>query len=163
MADPYLRFAQSPIGGKLAGALGLPRPPVLLRYRAGQPSLKGGFVLGSAGKGPLLSAVLEVLASMKVQVLSHGEAPDWIAQANQAGLMVGRFSSMESKNSGQKSGALVFDASNIEDSTQFDVLYNFFMTLSAPWRNVPASSSSAAHRKCVTTRAGRPRNAHWKG
>ncbi len=126
MADPYLRFAQSPIGGKLAGALGLPRPPVLLRYRAGQPSLKGGFVLGSAGKGPLLSAVLEVLASMKVQVLSHGEAPDWIAQANQAGLMVGRFSSKESKNSGQKSGALVFDASNIEDSTQFDVLYNFF-------------------------------------
>ncbi len=128
MSDPYLRFANSTLGGKLAGALGLPRPPVLERYREDQPPVAGEVVLGASENGPLLSAILRVLAQMKASVSSHGNTPDWIAGANQAGLMVGRFTAPEKgkDQKRQKIKALVFDASGIRDSTQFDALYHFF-------------------------------------
>ena len=68
MTDPYLRFANSALGGKLAGTLGLPKPPRLERYRPGQAVIEGEVILGTAqechaGK-PLLSSVLQALADM---------------------------------------------------------------------------------------------------
>ena len=123
MTDKYMRFANSALGGKLVGGLGLPKPPILERYRPGAPAIDGNVVLGAARGGDLLNATIRVLVAMKANVLSHGEAPDWIGAANRAGLMTGRF---VPATPGNKAKALVFDASGIEDSTQLDSLYHFF-------------------------------------
>ncbi len=37
MTDSYLGFANSPIGSRLAAALGLPQPLPLERFKSGQP------------------------------------------------------------------------------------------------------------------------------
>jgi 3-oxoacyl-[acyl-carrier protein] reductase len=37
MTDSYLDFANSPVGARLATALGLPKPLKLERYKPGQP------------------------------------------------------------------------------------------------------------------------------
>lgn len=131
MTDKYMQFANSALGSKLVGLLGLPRPPVLDRYRPDPkaPLIDGSVVLGSAGSGRLLEAVVGVLAGIKANVLAHGEAPDWIGAANQAGLMTGRFmppAKGEKKNKGGRIKALVFDASAIDESSQLAALYHFF-------------------------------------
>ncbi len=120
MTDKYMSFANSSVGRKIVGTLGLPRPPVLDRYQTGAPLTNGRVVLGAAHGGPLLNAVISVLATASINVLTHGNAPDWIGDANRAGLMTGRFAP------GTKVKALIFDASGIEDSTQLDALYHFF-------------------------------------
>ncbi|MBP9217795.1 MAG: 3-oxoacyl-ACP reductase [Sterolibacterium sp.] len=130
MTDPYLRFANSALGGKLAGTLGLPKPPRLERYRPGQAVIEGEVILGTAQEchagQPLLSSVLQALADMKATVLSHGAAPSWVAEANRAGLMVGRFTPPAKGSTARPVKALVFDASNITDSAQLGSLYHFF-------------------------------------
>ncbi len=120
MTDKYLDFANSSIGNKLVGMLGLPKPVRLERYRAGAPVINGTVALGAACGGVLLNALFRTLISMKASVCTHGNTPDWIGEANRAGLMTGRFS----KESKVK--ALVFDASEINDSTELGVLYQFF-------------------------------------
>ncbi|MBV2235055.1 MAG: 3-oxoacyl-ACP reductase [Sterolibacterium sp.] len=131
MTDKYMQFANSAVGSKLAGLLGLPRPPVLARYQADpqKPLLDGSVVLGSAGGGALLDAVVKVLIGIKAPVLAHGEAPRWVGAANQAGLMTGRFIAPvrgEKKPANGRIKALVFDASAIEESHQLVALYHFF-------------------------------------
>ncbi len=37
MTDRYLNLVNSPIGAKVASTVGLPRPAVLRRFRAGDP------------------------------------------------------------------------------------------------------------------------------
>lgn len=126
MTDKYLRFANSALGAKLVGGLGLPKPPILERYRAGAPAINGAVVLGAARGGQLLNAAIRVLIDMKADVLSHGEAPEWVGDANRAGLMTGRFVPATKGSKGSKAKALLFDASGIDDSTQLDALHHFF-------------------------------------
>ncbi|SMB27299.1 putative short-chain dehydrogenase [Sterolibacterium denitrificans] len=129
MTDKYMQFANSTLGSKLVGLVGLPRPPVLERYRPDvkAPLIKGSIVLGSAGNGRLLEAVVGVLAAIKANVLAHGEAPDWIGAANQAGLMTGRFvPPARGGKQGERIKALVFDASRINESSQLVALHRFF-------------------------------------
>lgn len=120
MADQYMRFANSGVGSKLVGLLGLPKPPQLERWRAGAPAIEGDIVLGAAGSGALLDGVVKILSGMKASVLTHGAAPDWVGAANRAGLMTGRFAA------GGRIKALVFDASEIRDSSELIALYHFF-------------------------------------
>lgn len=126
MADRYMHFANSTLGGKLVSSLGLPKPPTLERYRPGKPVIEGAVVLGTAKNGAVLEAVIQVLASVKAQVLAHGDAPNWVGTANTAGLMTGRYAPAPKGNQTEKIKALVFDASEIKDSSQFDTLYSFF-------------------------------------
>ncbi len=123
MTDKYMRFANSAVGARLVGSLGLPKPPILERYQPGTPPINGSIVLGSASGGVLLDATIRVLIGIKANVLTHGNAPDWIGAANRAGLMTGRFVPAAP---GGKVKALIFDASGIDDSTQLDALYHFF-------------------------------------
>lgn len=128
MTDKYMQFANSALGGKLAGLLGLPKPPVLERYRTDAKCLLNGrVVLGSAGGGRLLDAVVKVLIDGKADVLVHGQAPDWVGAANQAGLMTGRFvAPAKGESKKERIKALVFDASAITESSQLVALYHFF-------------------------------------
>jgi 3-oxoacyl-[acyl-carrier protein] reductase len=45
--DRYSSIVNSPVGAKIAGQLGLPRPAVLRRYAPGDPLLTGPLLLGS--------------------------------------------------------------------------------------------------------------------
>ena len=99
MSDPYLNFANSGLGGWLAGALGLPKPIPLRRHQAGQPALPAP-VLASQGGGRLAAS----LARLEPQI----------------GAVVAEGSE------GQTYGALVFDASDITTIEGARALYDTF-------------------------------------
>ena len=124
MSDSYLNFANSSLGSKLANALGLPKPLVLERFKAGQPPIKGSVLLGGGGETQLLTALARVLHAMGAQTLAHAQLPQWTPVANAQGLLTGRWG-LEGQ-SGEKVKALLFDASGMQDSSQSDTLYQFF-------------------------------------
>jgi 3-oxoacyl-[acyl-carrier protein] reductase len=124
MTDSYLGFANSPLGSRLAAALGLPQPLPLERYKAGQPVIKGGVLVGGGGTPQLLVQLAAAFKAMGAQTVSHKDVPQWMGIANQAGLMTGRWGT--EGNPGEKVKALVFDATGMDDSTQSDAIYNFF-------------------------------------
>lgn len=124
MNDSYIGFANSPVGSRIASALGLPQPLPLERYTPGQPVVKGTVLVGAGPQPALLAALSHSFRSMQVQTLGHRSAPSWTALANQAGLMSGRWG-VEDKP-GEKVKALVFDATGMTDTSQSDALYQFF-------------------------------------
>lgn len=63
MTDPYLRFARLALGGKLAGTLGLPKPPRLERYRPGQAVIERSHPGYGAGVSRRAAAAVVRIAS----------------------------------------------------------------------------------------------------
>jgi len=124
MSDSYLDFANSALGSRIAAMLGLPQPVPLERYRADQPVIKGSVLIGTGGNPELLPALSTALHALGATSVAHRSAPQWVALANQAGTMTGRWG-VEDK-AGEKVKALVFDATGLEDSSQSDALYQFF-------------------------------------
>lgn len=124
MTDAYFDFANSALGARIASALGLPKPLVLERYAAGQPVIRGSVLLGGGGEPQLLHALAAALKSMEAQTLAHARLPQWMAVANKAGLMTGRWG--VDGQPGERVKALVFDATGMDDSTRSDALYWFF-------------------------------------
>lgn len=53
MKDRYLDFVNSPFGNSIARTLGLPKPEVLRRHRAGDAEFGGMAAIG-AGPSPML-------------------------------------------------------------------------------------------------------------
>jgi len=124
MSDSYLDFANSALGSRIAAMLGLPQPVPLERYRADQPVIKGSVLIGTGGNPELLPALSTALHALGATSVAHRSAPQWVALANQAGTMTGRWG-VEDK-AGEKVKALVFDATGLDDSSQSDALYQFF-------------------------------------
>ncbi len=124
MSDSYLNFANSAMGAKLAGVLGLPKPLVLERYQPGQAVIQGTVLVGGTAQSALLPTLAQVFKSMSAQTLAHRQLPQWTALANQAGLMSGRWGVEDQP--GEKVKALVFDATGLTDSEQSSALYLFF-------------------------------------
>jgi 3-oxoacyl-[acyl-carrier protein] reductase len=60
MSDRYLNLVNSPIGAKVASTVGLPRPAVLRRYRAGDPIVTGPVLLGSTS-GQVPAALTKIV------------------------------------------------------------------------------------------------------
>ena len=52
--DRYLSLVTTPAGGRVAQALGLPRPVELRRYVPGEPALPGPALVAGLGAGPLV-------------------------------------------------------------------------------------------------------------
>ncbi|HEY8302733.1 MAG TPA: 3-oxoacyl-ACP reductase [Jatrophihabitans sp.] len=68
MSDRYLNLVNSPLGAKVAGTVGLPRPAVLRRYRAGEPLVPGPVLVGStAGKVP--AGLVKIVAATGAETL----------------------------------------------------------------------------------------------
>ena len=124
MKDGYLDFANSAMGAKLVNALGLPKPLPLERYKDGQPVVKGSVLVGGAGEGAMLTALATIFKKINAQTVAHAKLPQWVAVANKQGLTTGRWGA--DGKPGEKVKALVFDATNLDDSTQSDALYWFF-------------------------------------
>jgi 3-oxoacyl-[acyl-carrier protein] reductase len=124
MKDGYLDFANSAMGAKLVNALGLPKPLQLERYQEGQAVLNGSVLVGGSGEGPMLDALASAFKSIGAQTVAHAKLPQWVSVANKQGLTTGRWGT--DGKPGEKVKALVFDATNLDDSTQSDALYWFF-------------------------------------
>ena len=90
MSDRYLNLVNSPVGSAVASRVGLPRPSVLRRYRAGDPLLPGPVLLGSTTGRP--SAALKKLFTA-------------------AGLEV--FDALEDVADGERVAAVVLDARSV--------------------------------------------------
>jgi 3-oxoacyl-[acyl-carrier protein] reductase len=106
MGDRYASFATSGLGRGLVRRLGLPDPPRLARYRAGEPLVPGPVLLG--GQGRLTTPLAKVLESVGVE------------QRDPAARTGG------SDPVPPPNAALVFDATAITDSTRLRALYDFF-------------------------------------
>jgi 3-oxoacyl-[acyl-carrier protein] reductase len=124
MKDSYLNFSNTGIGARLTAMLGLPRPLVLERYQPGQPVVSGSILLGGGGSPRLLPALATAFRSMSAHTVAHGQLPQWLAIANEAGLITGRWGVADQP--GEKVKALVFDATGLDDSSQSAELYTFF-------------------------------------
>ena len=79
------------MGAKLAAALGLPKPLVLDRYQPGQAVIQGTVLLGGTAQSALLPVLAQVFKSVGAHTLAHRQLPQWMALANAAGLMTGRW------------------------------------------------------------------------
>lgn len=102
--DLYSTFVSSGPGSFIAGKVGLPQPPVLRRYKAGEPALTGPVLLG--GNGRLIEPLREILGD-----------PDsgYELIVNNTG---GR--------GADKLGAVVLDATGITKSSELAQLFEFF-------------------------------------
>src|SRR5215208_6092254 len=99
--DRYQQLTALPPGRFIAKRLGLPESRPLRRYEPGQPALAGPALLGGDGRmGETVTSTLVAAGAEIRQVL-----PD---------------------DDGVKLGALVFDATGIEDSAGLRALYEFF-------------------------------------
>src|SRR5688572_6313242 len=97
MTDRYTTFANSAAGRAIVGRLGLPNPPVLRRYRPGDPLVDGPVVLG--GTGRLAGPVRSILDGAGVQVTDSADG----------GV-----------------AALLYDATGLADPAALRGLYDFF-------------------------------------
>ncbi|OLE28272.1 MAG: 3-oxoacyl-ACP reductase, partial [Actinobacteria bacterium 13_1_20CM_3_71_11] len=98
MSDPLGSFASSGPGRALLRRLGLPNPPRLRRFSAGDPLVPGPVLVG--GDGQLAKALHAVLTSIGVDLRDPGEPGP--------------------------NAALIFDATGIGDSSGLRQLYDFF-------------------------------------
>ncbi len=124
MKDSYRNFANTGFGARLTSMLGLPRPLVLERCRADQPPVSASVLLGGTDSSQLLQALATSFKSMNAQVVFHTQLPQWMSAANDVGLVSGSWG--VAVQPGEKVGALVFDATGLDDSTQTETLYTFF-------------------------------------
>jgi 3-oxoacyl-[acyl-carrier protein] reductase len=113
MSDRYIDFANSDLGRRLVGAVGLPSPARLERWEAGRLRPVDGALL--LGGGPLANRVEAFAQRLTDDVYSFASpelgATEWVA-----GL-------------GPKLKAVVFDASELEDTDQLKQLREFFQPL----------------------------------
>ncbi|MGH8416631.1 MAG: 3-oxoacyl-ACP reductase [Pseudomonas sp.] len=109
-SDRYIDFANSDIGRRLVGAVGLPAPARLERWQAGRLRPVEGALLLSAGPlaervGGFAPRMTDLLFSFGVQV---GDAHPWTS------------------DQGSKIKAVVFDASTLLHTSQLAQLREFF-------------------------------------
>jgi 3-oxoacyl-[acyl-carrier protein] reductase len=102
MSDRYQSLATTSVGQVLVKSLGLPNPPRLRRYRAGEPLVDG--VVAVAGEGRLVEPVSDQLGSLDV--------------------ITTRAASAEQRYRG-----LVFDASGLTEPAALVALQEFFTPL----------------------------------
>jgi 3-oxoacyl-[acyl-carrier protein] reductase len=112
-SDRYIDFANSDIGRRLVGAVGLPAPVRLERWQAGrQRPVEGALLLST---GPLSAQVAGVAARMTDLLFSFGGevtgAHPWTTEQ------------------GAKIKAVVFDASGLSTTVQLGQLREFFQPI----------------------------------
>ncbi|GAA3534214.1 3-oxoacyl-ACP reductase [Aeromicrobium panaciterrae] len=101
MADRYQSLAHNPIGKFVVKNLGLPNPPVLERWKEGEPLVKGTVLIGAAPGGTLGQKLNATLKSSGITVV--GVRAD-----------------------GKRYKALVFDATGISDTAGLADMQQFF-------------------------------------
>jgi 3-oxoacyl-[acyl-carrier protein] reductase len=122
MADRYTSFANTGPGSFLTKQLGLPRPVELRRHEPGDPLLHGPALLGAAPGGRLAAPAAAVLRSAGVQAFVSGDGHLREA-AEAAGPATAAFDPEADES--RRFGAIVYDASGIEDTDSLRRIYEF--------------------------------------
>jgi 3-oxoacyl-[acyl-carrier protein] reductase len=112
MTDRYQALANTSVGRFVVKNLGLPRPAVLARYRAGGPLVDGAVLVGSAPGGRALPSVVKQLAALGVSVAEQPE-------------------------DGERYRGLVFDATGIDSVAGLAALQEFFTPVLRRLRSCP--------------------------
>lgn len=113
MSDRYIDFANSPIGRRMVGSLGLPSPVRLERWHAGRlRPIEGALLLGG---GPLTEQIGTFAKRLTDAIFIYGGEPtlatEWIP------------------GHGPKIKAVVYDASHLAQVDQLKQLREFFQPL----------------------------------
>ncbi|MGX1172850.1 3-oxoacyl-ACP reductase [Pseudomonas sp. R151218B TE3479] len=113
MSDRYIDFANSPIGRRMVGSLGLPSPVRLERWQAGRlRPIEGALLLGG---GPLTEQIGTFAKRLTDTIFIYGGEPtvatEWIP------------------GHGPKIKAVVYDASHLVQTDQLKQLREFFQPL----------------------------------
>ena len=113
MSDRYIDFANSSIGHRLVGAMGLPSPVRLERWQAGRlRPVEGALLIGG---GPLTANISAFANRLTDAIYSYGTEPStataWIP------------------GHGPKLKAVVFDASDLVHTDELKQLREFFQPL----------------------------------
>jgi 3-oxoacyl-[acyl-carrier protein] reductase len=129
MTDRYAQLVNTPIGKLVTKQIGLPQPPRLERFQAGQPVIAGPVLLGTGGVGGggvsrLAAPVAKVLRAIDADVFTAMDEELRTAAA-EAKLDAGVFNP-EAAPEGQRFKALVFDATGIESSDELERAWAFF-------------------------------------
>jgi 3-oxoacyl-[acyl-carrier protein] reductase len=125
MSDRYLAFVCSPLGRRLAGILGLPRPVVLDRFESRWPVLQGEVLIGAvAPSGGVIEALAGVSRALRLDTVAHDSAPAWTPIANAAGLMSGPW--RVGAGPAGRLKALIFDATMLDSMASSAHLHAFF-------------------------------------
>src|SRR5690606_32022837 len=119
MSDRYLDFANSTLGRRLVGAVGLPRPTPLERWVSGRSRPVDGAILlgGGALAGTLASSLKRLSNELYADRDGLGELARWPGAS--------------------KLKALVFDASDIHSPAQLIDLRRFFQPALPPLPHCP--------------------------
>jgi 3-oxoacyl-[acyl-carrier protein] reductase len=72
VSDRYLNLVNSPVGSAVASRVGLPRPAVLRRFKAGEPLLPGPALVGSTS-GAVPASVMKALIAADIEVAERVE------------------------------------------------------------------------------------------
>ena len=129
MSDRYLEFANSGWGKGIAGALGLPAPPRLLRAKGGfavRPLAARGVLLGGTSAGELAHALVPSLAQAGAELrvaASHPGLASIKQAAAAAGIVLKNEPGPEERGSGHH--AFVFDASGLDSPSRLRELYDW--------------------------------------
>jgi 3-oxoacyl-[acyl-carrier protein] reductase len=123
MADRYQQLVNTPIGKLIAGQVGLPAPPILDRFRSGQPLVAGTVLIGAPAPDPgqpprLTAVVLQTLGEAGVELMRTADA----ALADSSAPTF----DPEDPPPAQRFKALVLDASGLRSAEQLQEAYGFF-------------------------------------
>ncbi len=123
MPDRYQQLVNTPVGKIIAGQVGLPAPPILDRYRPGQPVISGTVLLGApcpdvARPPRLAAAALETLAAAGAELMRTADAP--LAESSAP------IFDPEDAPPAQRFKALVLDASGLQSAEHLEAAYAFF-------------------------------------
>ncbi|WP_230660047.1 3-oxoacyl-ACP reductase [Psychrobacter sp. I-STPA10] len=122
MTDRYGTFVQTSVGKKVAKNLGLPLPAPLDRFESGQKLVRGSVLFGSASgdDNRIAQSAARILDEMHAEIYLN-EQDGSMQVFTEAGVEV-----KSSAGNEDKYKVLIFDASNITNSTELEQLYEFF-------------------------------------
>jgi 3-oxoacyl-[acyl-carrier protein] reductase len=130
MPDRYQQLVNTPIGRLVSKQVGLPAPPRLQRYSAGQPVITGTVLLGApAGSDParpprLAAAIAQALKAVAARVMTplDDALREAVAQAD----LPAPIFNPEAPAPDQAFRALVLDATGLTSAPDLSAAYAFF-------------------------------------
>ena len=128
MSDRYGSFVQTAVGKKVAKNLGLPLPITLDRFESGQKLVRGSVLFGAAtgADSRISQAVARILAELHADVYLNEQDASKSVFAD-AGVEIKIANTGNDNNDNKdKYKVLLFDASNITNTTELEQLYEFF-------------------------------------
>jgi 3-oxoacyl-[acyl-carrier protein] reductase len=123
MPDRYQQLVNTPLGRLVTRQVGLPAPPILERYRPGQPVISGAVLLGAPGEPRLAGAVAGTLVAIDAETVTPMDEPVRTAVAH-AGLRAAIFNP-DAAPPDQRFKALVLDASGLRRAEDLELAYAF--------------------------------------